>query len=237
MFACIPLFICNIGVYVACLSVIFKKRVLYAISFFVHAAGAITVFLYFGDSISNYGIFCGYSIMYFCLTHCLLFTLSVMPTALGHYKFKPKDAIIPLIYYCIVIVVAAVASALVTSASMGFTYDGYTLQDGEWLYPNYAFTQKNPTPIPEPVLNIKIWKCDMNIAYLIILYAVYVGLFYAMNGVYYAFLAIRKRVLAGRTDVGTAPVPETAAPEAEAEAAAADDGAEPEREDSTLPLE
>ncbi len=229
VFACIPLFICNIGVYVACLSVFLKKRVLYSISFFVHAAGALTVFAYFGDKISNYGIFCGYSILYFCLTHCLLFTLSVMPTALGHYKFRPKDAIIPLIYYCAVIVVAAVASAVVTSASMGFTYDGYTLQDGEWLYPNYAFTQKNPLPIPEPVLNVKIWKCDMNIAYLIILYAVYVGLFYAMNGGYYAFLAIRKRVLGRRAP---AALPETAEPaglaEAEAEAALSD---EAEKED------
>ncbi len=217
VFACIPLFICNIGVYVACLSVFLKKRILYAISFFVHAAGAITVFLYFGDKISNYGIFCGYSIMYFCLTHCLLFTLSVMPTALGHYKFKPKDAIIPLIYYCIVIVVAAFASALVTSASMTFSYGGYTLQENEWLYPNYAFTQKNPLPIPEPVLNVRIWRCDMNIAYLIILYAVYVGLFYAMNGAYYAFLAIRHRVLKKRE-----PVP-VQTDDVKSEAAASDD--------------
>lgn len=195
VFACIPLFICNIGVYVASLSVFTKKRVFYAISFFVHAAGALTVFAYFGDSISNYGIFCGYSILYFCFTHCILFVLSILPTALGHYKFKPKDAIIPLIYYCIVIVVAAISSALVTSASMGFSYGGYTLGEGEWLYPNYAFTQKNPLPIQEPMLLVTIWKCEMNIAYLIILYAVYVGLFYLMNGGYYAFLAIRKKVL------------------------------------------
>ena len=195
VFACIPLFICNIGVYVASLSVFLKKRILYSISFFVHAAGALTVFAYFGDSISNYGIFCGYSILYFSFTHCILFVLSILPTALGHYKFKPKDAIIPLIYYCLVIVVAAISSALVTSASMEFSYGGYTLGEGEWLYPNYAFTQKNPLPIPEPVLPITIWRCEMNIAYLIILYAVYVGLFYAMNGAYYAFIAIRKRIL------------------------------------------
>ena len=208
VFACIPLFICNIGVYVACLSVFLKKRVLYATAFFVHAAGAVTVFLYFGDSISNYGIFCGYSILYFCLTHCLLFVLSVLPTALGHYKFRPKDAIIPLIYYCVVIVVAAISSALVTSASMEFSYGGYTLAENEWLYPNYAFTQKNPLPIPEPVLNVRIWRCDMNIAYLIILYAVYVALFYAMNGAYYAFLAIRGRILKRRAPaVGVSEIP------------------------------
>ena len=219
VFACIPLFICNIGVYVASLSVFLKKRVLYAISFFVHAAGALTVFAYFGDSISNYGIFCGYSILYFSFTHCILFVLSIMPTALGHYKFKPKDAIIPLIYYCLVIVVAAVSSALVTSASMEFSYGGYTLGENEWLYPNYAFTQKNPLPIPEPVLPVTIWRCEMNIAYLIILYAVYVGLFYALNGAYYAFLAIRKRVL-------KTPALISAAPEIEAEAAASDDDEE-----------
>lgn len=196
VFACVPLFICNIGVYVASLSVFTKKRILYAISFFVHAAGALSVFVYFGrDELSNYGIFCSYSILFFCLTHCILFVLSIMPTALGHYNFKPKDAIIPLVYYCIVIVLAAVSSALVTSASMEFSYGGYTLGESEWLYPNYAFTQINPLPIPEPVLMVTIWRCEMNVAYLMILYAVYVGLFYALNGAYYAFLAIRKRVL------------------------------------------
>ena len=220
VFACIPLFICNIGVYVACLSVFFKKKVLYAISFFVHAAGALTVFVYFGDKISNYGIFCGYSILFFCFTHCLLFVLSIIPTALGHYKFKPKDAIIPLIYYCLVIVVAAVASALVTSASMEFSYGGYTLGEGEWLYPNYAFTQNNPLPIPEPVLPVTIWRCEMNIAYLIILYAVYVGLFYALNGAYYAFLAIRRRVLKSATVPASEPIIDI---EAQAEAAATED--------------
>ena len=218
IFACIPLFICNIGVYVACLSVFFKKKVLYAISFFVHAAGAVSVFLYFGDKISNYGIFCGYSILYFSLTHCLLFVLSILPTALGHYKFRPKDAIIPLIYYCMVIVVAAVSSALVTSASMEFSYGGYTLSEGEWLYPNYAFTQNNPLPIPEPVLPITIWRCEMNIAYLIILYAVYVGLFYALNGAYYAFIAIRRRVLKPATAPAAEPYGEI-----QAEAATTED--------------
>lgn len=216
VFACIPLFICNIGVYIACLSVFLKKRVLYSIAFFVHAAGALSVFVYFGDKISNYGIFCGYSILYFCCTHCLLFMLSVLPSALGHYKFRPKDAVIPLIYYCGVIVVAAISSALVTSASMGFSFGGYTLQEGEWLYPNYAFTQNNPLPIPEPELFVTIWRCRMNIAYLIILYLVYVGLFYIFNGAYYLFIAVRKR-LAARRAIPAAP--QNAYPSAGAEAA------------------
>ncbi|MDE6585326.1 MAG: YwaF family protein [Clostridia bacterium] len=203
VFACIPLFICNIGVYVASLSVFLRKRVLYAISFFVHAAGALTVFIYFGkDDMSNYGIFCSYSILYFCLTHILLFALSVLPSALGHYKFKIKDCIIPLIYYCLVIVVAAVSSGLVSSASQGFTYDGYTLQgfggwddpNCEWLRPNYAFTQINPVPIPVPEIPITIWKCQLNILYLIILYLVYVGLFWAFTGGYYAFLRVRQLI-------------------------------------------
>lgn len=218
VFACIPLFICNIGVYVASLSVILKKRVLYAISFFVHAAGALTVFIYFGkDEMSNYGIFCSYSILYFCLTHCLLFALSVLPSALGHYKFKIKDCVIPMIYYCVVIIIAAVASGLVSSASMSFEYGGYVLQEGEWLTPNYAFTQINPVPIPVYNVPIVIWKCEFNLLYLIILYVVYVGLFWAFTGGYYAFLAVKRRIYAGQ--------PQKALPETEAlgEAAAADE--------------
>ena len=73
VFACIPLFICNIGVYVSAFSAFFRKKVLYAISFFVHAGGAISVFVYFGkDSMSDYGIFCSYSILYFCFTHIFI---------------------------------------------------------------------------------------------------------------------------------------------------------------------
>lgn len=91
--ACLPLFICNIGVYMASISVILKKRVLYAIAFFVHAVGALTVFVYFGkDEMSNYGIFCSYSILYFCLTHCLLFALSVLPTAWGTLNSELRTA-------------------------------------------------------------------------------------------------------------------------------------------------
>lgn len=219
VFSCVPLFICNIGVYVASISVILKKKVLYAISFFVHAAGALSVFVYFGrDEMSNYGIFVGHSILYFCLTHILLFVLSVIPSALGHYKFKPKDCLIPMAYYCVVIVAAAVSSGLVTSASMSFTYDGYTLAESEWIYPNYAFTQINPLPIPCPNVPIMIWKCELNIVYLVLLYLVYVMLFWIFTGGYYAFLAIKKRI-AQRT---LAPA-SLGAPQAGAEAAATKD--------------
>lgn len=194
VFACVPLFICNIGVYIAALSVILKKRTLYSISFFVHAAGALSVFVYFGrDEISNYGIFAGHSILYFCVTHVLLFMLAVLPSALGHYKFVLKDCIIPMAYYCVVIVAAALASGAVTSASMNFSYDGYTLAESEWIYPNYAFTQINPLPIPCPTVPFMLWKCEFNLIYLIILYLVYVSMFWVFTGAYYAFKAIKRK--------------------------------------------
>ena len=202
--ACVPLFICNIGVYVASLSVILKKKALYAISFFVHAVGALTVFIYFGkDEMSNYGIFCSYSILYFCLTHALLFALSVLPSALGMYKFRMKDCIVPLVYYFIVIIAASVCSALVTSASMTWhTTDGYFLSPEEIIMPNYAFTQINPLPFAVPaVWVIRIWNYDVNMLYILGLYAAYVGLFFAFTGAYYAFLAIRKKVLARREEL------------------------------------
>lgn len=198
VFACIPLFICNIGVYVASLSVMLKKRVLYAISFFIHAAGALTVFVYFGkDEMSNYGIFCSYSILFFCFTHCFLFALCVLPSALGHYKFTIRQCVTPLIYYFIVIITASLASALVTSASMEWhTADGIYLTPDEWLMPNYAFTQINPLPFEvPPVLTLKIWHYELNVLYILGLYAVYVGLFFAFYGFYRAFLKLRPAVL------------------------------------------
>lgn len=225
VFSAIPLFICNIGVYVASASVILRKRVLYAISFFVHAAGALTVFFYFGkDEMSNYGIIFSYSILYFCLTHCILFMLSVLPSALGHYKFTPRDCIIPLIYYCLVIAVATVSSGLVTSFLDGYTYNGYSLslEKGDFNYPNFSFTQVNPLPIPFNYIPFDIAGCTFYLSYLIVLYLVYVGLFWTFTGGYYAFLAIRRRVLKA-----PAPQPEPAqvfaSPKAEAEIAPADE--------------
>lgn len=197
--ACVPLFICNIGVYVASLSVFLKKKTLYSIAFFVHAVGALSVFVYFGkDEMSNYGIFCSYSILYFCLTHALLFALSVLPSALGMYKFNMKDCIVPLIYYFIVIVAASVCSALVTSASMTWhTPDGIYLDENSLIMPNYAFTQINPLPFSVPaVWVIKIWNYDVNMLYILGLYAAYVALFFAFTGAYYAFIAVRGKVLA-----------------------------------------
>lgn len=195
VFACIPLFICNIGVYVASASVIAKKKILYAISFFVHAVGALSVFIYFGkDEMSDYGIFCSYSILYFCFVHCVLFALSILPSALGHYKFRLKDCVIPLVYYFAVIIVASVSSALVSSASLGFAYGGHTLS--QMLMPNYAFTQLNPLPFEVPMWKLTIWRYDLNVLYVLGLYAFYVGMFFAFIGVYYAFLAVRKKIVA-----------------------------------------
>lgn len=224
VFSCLPLFICNIGVYIACASVITKKKVLYAISFFVHAAGALTVFFYFGkDEMSNYGIIFSYSILYFCLTHCLLFMLCVLPSALGHYKFKPRDCIIPLIYYCLVIVVATVVGGLLTTFLEHYSYNGYSLTIGEYgtadMAPlNFSFTQVNPLPIPFNYIPFKIGTCTFYLSYLIVLYLVYVGLFWIFTGSYYAFLAIRRRVLKPRA------IPEAPAVESpvQAEAAASD---------------
>ena len=197
VFAVLPLFICNIGVYVSCLSVILRKKVLYAISFFVHAVGALTVFVYFGkDDMSNYGIIGSYSILYFCLTHCLLFALCVLPTALGIYKFKPKDCIAPLIYYCVVIIIAAVASGLVSSYLNAYEYGGFKLPDYALdRPPNYAFTQVCPLPVELPLVPLQIWNCELNLFYLILLYVAYVCLFWAFTAAYYLFILVRKKTL------------------------------------------
>ena len=228
VFACIPLFICNIGMYVVALTIFLKKKTLYAISYFVHSAGAISVYFYFGrPEISDYGIFCSYSILYFVFTHSLLFTLSLMPAALGRYKFRHRDALVPLVYYCIVLFLAAIVSAIVTSASYGFTFEGYTLAEDEILIPNYSFTQINPLPfvVPEWVM-LNVWRYKINVLYLLGLYAFYVAIFYAFNYILVnLFMLSRKGVkkLAAkirRKDENTAEEPLS---ETESEAAAADE--------------
>jgi hypothetical protein len=112
------------------------------------------------------------------------------------YKFTIKDCIIPMIYYFIVIIAASVCSALVTSASSTWhTADGIYLPEDGLLMPNYAFTQINPLPFEVPALiTIKIWKYEVNVLYVLGLYAFYVAMFFTFTGIYYAILAIMKKV-------------------------------------------
>lgn len=193
--ACVPLFICNIGVYVSSLSVFLKKKTLYSISFFVHAGGALSVFAYFGkDSMSNYGIFCSYSILYFCVTHILLFILCVLPSALSIYKFRINDCIIPLVYYFAVIMAASAASAAVTGYSMSLGLEGDDI-----ILPNYAFTQINPLPFEvPPVVTITMWGYEINVLYVLGLYMVYVAIFFAFYSLSRLFLLFRRAVLGKR---------------------------------------
>lgn len=225
VWATLPLFICNAGVYIASASVIFKKKFLYSASFFIHAIGALTVFIYFGkNEMSNYGIFCSFSILYFCLTHCLLFALCVLPSALGHYKFKLKDCIAPLIYYFIVIVIASIASGLVSYLSTTWTasdgshlmFDDFVvtglIEGGTgigspgYMRPNFAFTQVNPLPIEIPwVIKLGGFMSYINILYVAIVYVVYVALFFGFYGLSEAYLAVLNKIIAKRA-LSAAPI-------------------------------
>ncbi len=214
IFACLPLFICNIGVYIASFSVIFKKKFLYAASFFIHAVGALTVFVYFGkDEMSNYGIFFSYSILYFCMTHYTLFALCILPTALGHYKFRIKDCIWPLVYYFIVIIAASLMSGVVSHISTSWTtadgqhlvYDNFLVTglieggsgvgDAGYIMPNYAFTQNCPLPINMPwPIKIGGFMSYINLLYVALVYVAYVCLFFAFWGVYLLYLLVLRKV-------------------------------------------
>lgn len=246
VWACLPLFICNAGVYIASASVIFKNKFLYSTSFFVHAVGALTVFIYFGkDEMSNYGIFCSYSILYFCLTHCLLFVLCVLPSALGHYKFKIKDCIAPLIYYFIVIIIASLASGLVSDLSTKWTasdgshltYDNFLvtglIEGGTgvgspgYMRPNFAFTQVNPLPIEVPWL-IKLggFMSYINLFYVLLVYIAYVCLFFAFFGASELYKFVLKKAVAAYKNRVPAPEQTAAPDQTVAEAAVAEEETE-----------
>lgn len=185
IFASIPLFICDIGKYIVFLAVMFKKKPFYDIAFFVHSAGALTVFFYFGkDGTHNYGTIFNYSFIYFTITHLLLFILSTMPVFLRHSSFSLKQALMPSLYYGVVILVATFTSVLVTNVSATITNDfGQTLLNP--IYPNYAFSQICPVPVTFPTfLNLKIGICEVNFFYEIVLFIAYVVLFIAFHIIY-----------------------------------------------------
>ncbi|MCD8308053.1 MAG: YwaF family protein [Clostridia bacterium] len=221
IFTALPLYICNIGVFIALISVFTKNRVFLSMSFFVHAAGALSMFVYFGrPEMSNYGIFCSYTTTYLVVTHAWLFAVCVLPTALGLYKWRPKDAIIPIIYYFVFIVLATVVSGVITSYSMTLSYNGIYLTEDELIVPNYSFTQIDPLPIYNPPnIPFTIWKYEFNLFYLIFLFIDYIIIFYAFNGCYHIFLKCHTRFIHRKgTFMNPAPdAPEDEIPEDTAE--------------------
>ena len=80
----------------------------------------------------------------------------------------------------------------------GYTYGGYTLsyENGDFGLPNYAFTQVNPFPMTLPEIPLRIWKWDMNLFYIVVLYLFYVAMFWAFNGLYYAYTAVYAKITA-----------------------------------------
>lgn len=174
----IPLFICDIGKFIALLAVWTRKKVFFDMGFFVHAVGALTVFFYMGKD-QNFGpVFC-YSFLYFTSTHLLLFMLSVLPVMLGLTSFSLKDCFIPAAYYACVIVVATVTSVAITNLSATWATPSGEHLSG-LLYLNFAFTQICPIPLEFPTfLNVKIGQCEVNVVYVISLYLSYLGLFIA----------------------------------------------------------
>ncbi|MDR0957149.1 MAG: YwaF family protein [Candidatus Nomurabacteria bacterium] len=185
--AFIPLFICNIGVPVAALAIFLKKKVLNNIAFFVHAAGALAVFVYFGrDEMSNFGTVFNYSFLYFCFTHCVLFMICVLPTLLGEFKFRLRNSVIPMIYYAVVIFIAAAVSQFITSMT------GAKYGEVNAIYPNFAFTQNSPIANSLPVINVNIFGLNFDALYLSLLFVAYVIIFFVVYGGYYLIIERRK---------------------------------------------
>jgi hypothetical protein len=187
--AFIPLFICNIGIPIAAVAIFSRDRILNNMSFFVHAAGALTVFFYFGkDEMSDYGTVLNYSFLYFAFTHAALFILCVLPVLLDEHRFKLKSSVIPIAYYAGVIVIAAVASELVTSITGKYYGDELAIR------PNFAFTQVNPLPIAMPRAVVNIFSLPFDMLYLPLLFLAYVFIFFIVYGGYCLIIKLPQAV-------------------------------------------
>lgn len=184
--AFLPLFVCNIGVFVASLAVFTKNKRLADIAFFVHAGGALSVFVYFGKpGMSEYGTIFSYTFLYFVLTHLLLFVLCVMPLLLKEYRFRLKRCAVPLCYYAAFIFLAAVVSGAVSSVT--FSYGSAT----QIIYPNFSFTQNSPIENTLPQILIRLFGMQFDILYLSILFAAYTAIFFATFALYHFGFARR----------------------------------------------
>ncbi len=183
VYASIPLFICDIGKYIVFLAVMLDRKWFYQCAFFVHSAGALTVFFYFGkEGTKNFGTIFSYSFLYFTITHIFLFLLSVLPVYLGMIKFRLKSILSSSFYYFAVILVAAFTSVAITNLSATLTDSlGNALPTP--IYPNFAFTQICPLPMEFfTFLNVKIGNCEINFVYEIMLFISYLTLFSTFLG-------------------------------------------------------
>ena len=180
LFASIPLFICDIGKFIVFIAIMLDKKWFYQCAYFVHSAGALTVFFYLGkDGSTNFDTIFSYTYLYFILNHILLFLLSVLPMYLSLEKFKWKSIFSSSLYYGVVIVIAAFVSVSVTNFVSQLKDEfGNTLSTA--FLPNYAFTQICPLPMEFPTfLNLKIGVYEINFVYELTLFISYVVLFLA----------------------------------------------------------
>ena len=168
-----PLYICNIGTFVVAFAIFFRLKILYKISFFVHGAGAVSVFLYTGrPELSNWGTVFSYNYMSFAVTHMLLFMLCFLPYFLRYFEFKTKDIYVCFCYYMVTLSIAVIFSALVSSQTF-FYGEGL-----EYVFePNYSFTQISPFAVPLPQINFTLFNYRFNLIYLILLYFDYILIF------------------------------------------------------------
>ena len=110
----------------------------------------------------------------------------------------------------------------------------YGAPDVNTTPPNYAFTQLNPLPIPFNYIPFTIGKYTFYLSYLIALYIVYVGLFWIFTGSYYAFLAVRRRILGGQLQKAHQKTEEVPIPLTLSETAAADTDTDGETEEEKV---
>ena len=191
LLAFIPLFICNMGIPVTAVAVFSKNKTLNHLAFFIHAAGALTVFVYSGkDGMSNYGTIFNYTYLYFMFTHSALFILCVLPTSLGEHKFSLKNCGVPLIYYAVFIFVAAAVAQIVTHiTAQAFSFA---------LMPNFAFTQNSPITNPFPSLWLSIFGLQFDMLYLPLLFIAHIAIFFVAYALYYLAFGRRYSRLTGR---------------------------------------
>ena len=180
LFASIPLFICDIGKYIVFIAIMTDRKWFYRCAYFVHSAGALTVFFFLGkNGTTNFGTIFSYSYLYFTISHILLFILSVLPIYLSIEEFHWKNLFSCSFYYGGVILIAAFVSVGITNVASQLTDSlGNTLSVA--LLPNYAFTQICPLPLEFPTfMNLDIGVYEINFLYEIVLFISYVVLFLA----------------------------------------------------------
>ena len=157
----LPFYVCSFGMLLLPFAIFSRSRVFQGILFLVNMPGAIIVLV--NPSTGPTNIF-HYNVMYFFVTHIMLFGITMMLPI--YLEGKPNRQIAK---------VTGLVLAVYFIFMVGLNSIAINLSKG--INPNFSFVSESPLPIPiDKIMQITIYKVTFSPIYLLLLWIVQYGI-------------------------------------------------------------